>query len=127
MAEQMTMTATRTAGEQRWTQQCWAIAAAPPHHLASSWTGPVGNAVRLREVPFLDPDHDPRRLARGRAGGWAATLGTVLPRCQWVGVAHGDQAGAPRCHVVWVSPDEWLAVLGDEAGRGRRAPRWSGR
>ena len=73
-------------------------------------------AVTLREVPFQT------HLAV-RAGSQAAVqalgeaLGAPLP--DRVGrVTSGERGGGRAVDILWLSPDEWLAVLGDEAVSG---------
>ena len=88
----------------------------PAHHLARPMDRAGGEQVRLREVPFLT-QITIRAASPEAVRAVGGTLGTVLPRA--VGeVAHGDQGGGAAVSVVWVSPDEWLAVLGDEAETG---------
>ena len=115
MAEQMTMTATRTTTSILDTTVL-GYRRSPAHHLAALMDRAGGEQVRLREVPFLT-QITIRAASPEAVRAVGGTLGTVLPRA--VGeVTHGDQGGGAAVSVVWVSPDEWLAVLGDEAETG---------
>ena len=72
--------------------------------------------VRLREVPFQT--HLALRAASPEA---VTALGHRLgaPLLQGVGTVSSGERGPGRpVDVIWLGPDEWLAVLGDEAVTG---------
>ena len=91
----------------------------PVQHLAGLMEAAGGEQVRLREVPFLT-QITIRATSPEAVDAVGSSLGVTLP--SGVGeVAQGErgeggQGGAVS--VVWLSPDEWLAVLGDEADTG---------
>lgn len=72
--------------------------------------------VSLREVPFHT--HLALRAASPEAvAALGATLGAPLP--DGVGAVSSGERGAGRpVDIIWLGPDEWLAVLGDEAVTG---------
>ena len=78
-----------------------------------------GDEVRLREVPFLT-----QITIRAASPEAVEAVGDALHVAMPSGVgevahaarAEGGERGAVS--VVWLSPDEWLAVLGDEAETG---------
>ncbi|MFM6848835.1 MAG: sarcosine oxidase subunit gamma [Terrabacter sp.] len=72
-----------------------------------------GAAVRLREVPFLT--QVAIRATPGRDGSLTETLGLDLPTR--VGEVSGAADGSGPA-VLWLSPDEFLAVGPDEADTG---------
>ncbi len=93
----------------------------PVQHLAALMGAAGGPQVRLREVPFQTQitirAASPEAI---RAVGNA--LGVELPSAVGA-VAQGEFRGqgtssATPASAVWLSPDEWLAVLGDEADTG---------
>ncbi|MGI8458632.1 MAG: sarcosine oxidase subunit gamma [Propionibacteriaceae bacterium] len=96
----------------------------PGHHLTSVMDRASGPAVRLREVPFLT-QITIRAASLEAVAAVSGALGVALP--SRVGeVARGERGqghdteghdGATGS-AIWLSPDEWLAVLGDEAVTG---------
>jgi len=73
----------------------------------------TGRAVRLREVPFnvmVSVRVDPDAVAADRLAG---VLGVRLPsRC-------GGTATGERGTAIWLGPDEWLVVAGDDDAAAR--------
>jgi len=119
MAEQMTMTATRTAAS-RLDATVLSYRRSPAHHLAALMHQAGGGQVRLREVPFLT-QITIRAASAEAVEAVGDALGVALPTA--VGeVAQGEHAEGGAVSVVWLSPDEWLAVLGDEAETGVGSP-----
>ncbi|KAE8764163.1 sarcosine oxidase subunit gamma [Georgenia thermotolerans] len=94
----------------------------PAHHLHEEMTAGSGDAVALREVPFLT--QVALRAEPGTPGGDAveAALGAALPRR--VGEV---TAGAGGLAVLWLAPDEFLAVAPDEAESGVLTTEYAGR
>src|SRR5690349_17329238 len=79
----------------------------PAAHLTAAFaaaevTGPRG--VALREVPFLTMVGIRVRPGSPAAARLEERLGTSLP------AACGEVSTGQRCDVVWLSPDEFLAV-----------------
>lgn len=92
----------------------------PAHHLAEIMAAAGGEQVRLREVPFLT-QITIRATSPEAVAAVGSALGVTMPSA--VGdVAQGERGGSDSSgssvSVVWLSPDEWLAVLGDEAETG---------
>lgn len=113
MAEQMTGTLEATA---RPDPAVLGYRRSPAHHLAALMEETGGEQVRLREVPFLT-QITIRAASPEAVEALGDALDVVLPRA--VGeVAQGQRAEGGEVSVVWLSPDEWLAVLGDEAETG---------
>ncbi|MFH5822857.1 sarcosine oxidase subunit gamma [Georgenia sp. AZ-5] len=85
----------------------------PAHHLHTEMEQGSAGAVRLREVPFLT--QIALRAVPGTPAGEAlqAALGTSLPR--HVGEV---SEGPDELRVLWLAPDEFLAVAPDEAETG---------
>ncbi|MYR44503.1 sarcosine oxidase subunit gamma family protein [Streptomyces sp. SID5910] len=80
----------------------------PLHHLHDRIRAASTPAVRLAELPFLTMTAlrvDPAGPAADRVG---KVLGAALPtRC-------GDTARAGARTALWLGPDEWLVVSGDD-------------
>ncbi len=95
--------------------------ASPAQHLQQEMTQGSGAAVALREVPFLTQIG--LRAVPGTPAGDAleAALGTTLPRQVGEVTGTGDPA------VLWLSPDEFLAVGPDEAACGVATTEYAGR
>lgn len=88
----------------------------PCHHLADFMEQAGSDQVRLREVPFLT-QITIRATSPEAVQAVGSALGAALPTR--VGeVTEGEFAQGSRVSAVWLSPDEWLAVLGDEADTG---------
>lgn len=88
----------------------------PAHHLAALMERASGEQVRLREVPFLT-QITIRAASPQAVKAVSGALGVPLPSA--VGeVSQGLRVEGGAVSVVWLSPDEWLAVLGDEAETG---------
>ncbi|MEP7331413.1 MAG: sarcosine oxidase subunit gamma family protein [Terracoccus sp.] len=91
----------------------------PAHHLPELMAAAGGEQVRLREVPFLT-QITIRATSPEAVEAVGNALGVTMPSA--VGEkAHGEfgEGGSgSSVSVVWLSPDEWLAVLGDEADTG---------
>lgn len=94
----------------------------PAHHLAELMAAAGGEQVRLREVPFLT-QITIRATSPEAVEAVGNALGVTMPSA--VGeVAQGEfgeggsGSSGSSVSVVWLSPDEWLAVLGDEADTG---------
>lgn len=88
----------------------------PCHHLASFMERAGGDQVRLREVPFLT-QITIRATSPEAEQAVGSALGAALP--SRVGeVAEGEFDQGSAVSAVWLSPDEWLAVLGDEGETG---------
>ena len=116
MAEQMTITPAVPAPPTKPDAAVLRLRRSPAHHLAALMERADGEQVRLREIPFLT--QITIRAAWSEAveavGG---VLDVALPTA--VGeVAQGEQGEGGAVSVIWLSPDEWLAVLGDEAETG---------
>ncbi len=96
----------------------------PLAHLGDALRDAGGDAVRLRELPFL-AQLDLRVGADEAAhAAVAEVIGTTLPRTP------GTTTRGPGCAALWLGPDEWLIVgaPGEEAvlaGRLRDALRGS--
>lgn len=88
----------------------------PAHELAGEMAAGSGPQVALRELPFLTQIG--LRAVPGTAAGNAleAALGAALPRR--VGEVTGSADGTGAVAVLWLSPDEFLAVGPDEAVSG---------
>ncbi len=91
----------------------------PAHDHAALMAQASSEQVRLREVPFLTQIAI-RAASVDAAEAVGAALGARLP-VDGAAVAAGERAGRP-VSVVWLSPDEWLAVLADEAQTGEPGP-----
>ncbi|WP_028660560.1 sarcosine oxidase subunit gamma [Nocardioides insulae] len=94
----------------------------PAQHLAAEMDRGSGAAVALREVPFLTQTAL-RAIPDGPAGrALESALGVVLPRrC-------GEVAKGPDgLEVLWLAPDEFLAVAPDEADSGILATEYADR
>lgn len=90
-----------------------ALRRSPAHDLAAAMTRGSSEAVALREVPFLT-QITLRADPEGPAGAaLEAALSTDLPRT--VGAV---SPGADGAQVLWLAPDEFLAVAADEAESG---------
>lgn len=88
----------------------------PAHHLAALMRQAGGEQVRLREVPFLT-QITIRAASPEAVEAVGGALDVALPSA--VGeVAQGERGEGGAVSVVWLSPDEWLAVLGDEVETG---------
>ncbi len=85
----------------------------PAERLEQEMLAGSGAAVRLREVPFLT--QVAIRATPGREGSLAEVLGRDLPTR--VGQVSGAADGSGHA-VLWLSPDEFLAVGPDEADTG---------
>ncbi len=110
MAEQMTVTPARPDAA------VLAYRRSPAHHLTALMRQAGGEQVRLCEVPFLT-QITIRAASPEAVEGVGGALGVALPSA--VGeVAQGERSDGGAVSVVWLSPDEWLAVLGDEAETG---------
>lgn len=85
----------------------------PAHEMAARLADGSGAAVRLREVPFLT--QIALRAVPDTPAGAAleAALGASLPRHHGA-VTHGPDG----VQVLWLAPDEFLAVAQDEAESG---------
>ena len=94
----------------------------PAQHLRAEMEQGSTDAVRLREVPFLT--QIALRAVPGTPASAAleAALGTRLPR-QVGEVSEGPDG----LRVLWLAPDEFLAVAPDEAGSGVRTTDHAGR
>lgn len=88
----------------------------PAHHLAALLEQTSGEQVRLREIPFLT-QITIRAASPEAVEAVGDALGVALPSAVG-GVAQGEHAEGGAVSVVWLSPDEWLAVLGEEAETG---------
>lgn len=118
MAENATLTAPRT-------EAVLAYRASPVQHLAAEMAAGSGEQVRLRELPFRTQVG--LRAVPGTPAGDAleAALGTSLPRR--VGEVTGTPDGTGEPAVLWLSPDEFLAVAPDEALTGVATSEYTGR
>lgn len=85
----------------------------PAQDLAEEMLHGSGEAVRLREVPFLT--QVAIRATPGHGAALADALGVALPTS--VGAVSGAADGSGLA-VLWLSPDEFLAVGLDEAESG---------
>lgn len=95
----------------------------PAHDLVDEMDRGSGEAVRLREIPFLT-QLAIRALPAGASGEALGTaLGSALPAR--VGEVAGAADGSGVA-VVWLSPDEFLAVGPDEAQSGVSPEAWAG-
>ena len=96
----------------------------PAQDLADEMTQGSGQAVWLRELPFLtqvtlraQPDGPSSEALAGALGvGLPTRVGEVAGAIDGIGVA-----------VLWLSPDEFLAVAPDEAQTGVSPEAWAGR
>lgn len=94
----------------------------PVQHLTALMEAAGGSQVRLREVPFLT-QITVRAASTEAVRAVGGALGVDLPDSVG-GVANGEYRGqgttseTAAASAVWLSPDEWLAVLGDEADTG---------
>ena len=93
----------------------------PAQDLADEMVRGSGDGVRLREIPFLT--QVAIRATPGRAGALAGSLGVDLPTR--VGQVTGAGDGSSLA-VLWLSPDEFLAVRPDEATTGTSPQAWAG-
>ncbi|GAA2468289.1 sarcosine oxidase subunit gamma [Terrabacter carboxydivorans] len=93
----------------------------PAQDLAEEMLRGSGEAVRLREVPFLT--QVAVRATPGRSGALADALGVDLPTS--VGEVSGAVDGSDVA-VLWLSPDEFLAVGRDEAETGVSPDAYAG-
>lgn len=113
MAEQMTVTPTTSTGPNA---AVLGYRRSPAHHLTALMEGGSGEQVRLREVPFLT-QITIRAASPEAVEAVSGALGVALPSA--VGeMSRGERGEGGPVSVVWLSPDEWLAVLGDEAETG---------
>jgi sarcosine oxidase, subunit gamma len=122
MAEQMTLTPRPTlapgtpVAPTRVDAAVLGYRRSPAHHLAALMDQAGGKQVRLREVPFLT-QITIRAASPEAMQAVGDALDVTLPSA--VGeVVHSEQGEGGAVSVVWLSPDEWLAVLGDEAVTG---------
>jgi sarcosine oxidase subunit gamma len=94
----------------------------PAHDLVEEMGQGSGERVRLREVPFLS-QLAVRALSAGRSSAAVAgALGAALP--SRVGEVTGATDGSGVA-VLWLSPDEFLAVGQDEARSGLSPDAWT--
>lgn len=116
MAEQLT----DTAGVHRTADPTvLAYRRSPGHDLAALMSEKSSEQVRLREVPFLTQIAI-RAVSADAVRAVGDALGAPLPTK--VGdVSAGERDQGNPVDVVWLAPDEWLAVLGDEADTGESA------
>jgi len=113
MVEQMTLTQGTPTRTDAAVLSC---RRSPAHHLAALMEQAGGEQVRLREVPFLT-QITIRAAMPEAVQSVGSALGVALPSA--VGdVVQGEQGEHGAVSVVWLSPDEWLAVLDDEAQTG---------
>ena len=77
-------------------------------------------SVRLREVPFAT-HLAVRASSESAVAAVQAALGVDLPASVGL-VTTGEREPGRPVQVVWLGPDEWLAVLGDEAVTGESGP-----
>lgn len=95
----------------------------PGHDLADEMSLGSGEQVRLREVPFLAQVAIRAASDSPAAGALTEELGFALPTR--VGEVAGAEDGSGAA-VLWLSPDELLAVGLDEAETGLSPEAWSG-
>lgn len=93
----------------------------PAKDLAEEMLQGSGEAVRLRELPFLT--QVAIRATPGRAGALAGGLGVSLPTS--VGEVSGAADGSDLA-VLWLSPDEFLSVGPDESQTGISPEAYAG-
>jgi sarcosine oxidase subunit gamma len=93
----------------------------PAQQLAEEMRRGSGEVVRLREIPFLT--QVALRVTPGRGDALANALGVDLPTR--VGEVSGAGDGSDLA-VVWLSPDEFLAVGPDEADTGISPEAYAG-
>ena len=94
----------------------------PAHRLAEEMRQGSGPAVRLREIPFLSQVAIRATPASGPA--LVEALGLDLPAR--VGEVAGASDGSGTA-VLWLSPDEFLAIGPDEADTGTAPEQWAAR
>lgn len=94
----------------------------PAHDLSDAMVQGSGEAVRLRELPFLSQLAIRVPLGSGSAEALAGTLGVSLPAR--VGEVTGSSDGSGVA-LLWLSPDEFLAVGQDEALTGTPPESWA--
>lgn len=87
----------------------------PAHDLTTLMAAAGSTEVRLREVPFLTQIAI-RAASTEAIEDLSAALGATLPSS--VGTVGMGQRAVGPVAAVWLAPDEWLAVLGDEAQTG---------
>ncbi|MEW1955395.1 sarcosine oxidase subunit gamma family protein [Terrabacter sp. NPDC080008] len=95
----------------------------PAHDLVDEMRAGSGEAVQLREVPFLTQVAVRASSGSRTAQALGAALGLSLP------TRAGEVAGAADGNgvaVLWLSPDEMLAVGPDEADSGVSPEVWVG-
>ncbi len=113
MAEEMTVTPATPA---RPDAAVLGYRRSPARDLTALMQQAGGQQVRLREIPFLT-QITIRAASPEVVEAVGGALGVALPSA--VGeVAQGERGEGGAVSVVWLSPDEWLAVLGDEAETG---------
>lgn len=95
----------------------------PAHDLVDEMRAGSGRQVRLREIAFLTQVAIRASASSRSAQALASALGTALPTR--VGEVSGAADGRGVA-VLWLSPDELLAVGGDEAGTGVSPESWVG-
>jgi sarcosine oxidase subunit gamma len=122
MAEQITLTPRSTltpmptAPTPRGDATVLGYRRSPARHLTALMDRASSEQVHLREVPFLT-QITIRTASPEAVTAVGGALEVALPSA--VGqVAQGERGEGGAVSVVWLSPDEWLAVLGDEAETG---------
>ena len=94
----------------------------PARGLEEEMRNGSGASVRLREVPFLT--QVAIRATPGSDGSLTQALGLALPTRVGEVAGAGDGNGLA---VLWLSPDEFLAVAPDEADSGVSPEAYAGR
>lgn len=123
MAEQTMDTTTTDATESTATEtSTLGYRRSPAQHLTALMEAAGGSQVRLREVPFLT-QITIRATSPESVRSVGNALGVELPDTVGESVEgeYRSQSGSSQAtavSAVWLSPDEWLAVLGDEADTG---------
>lgn len=115
------MANTQTSGQPT-TADVLDLRRSPAHDLTATLEQGSGAAVQLREVPFLT--HIGLRATPDSPAGTALadTLGTDLPR--QVGEV---SSGTDGLSVLWLAPDEFLAIAPDEAESGELTTEYAAR
>ncbi len=86
----------------------------PAAGLEEAMNAGSSDAVSLREIPFQTQVGLRAELGTGAAEALEGVLGASLPRA----VGQITEVSAPVAgHVLWLGPDEFLLVAGDEAER----------